>query len=495
MTVADVLIETQVPGLDTILNGGLNRPSLGVIIGTPGAGKTVLASQIIFNAARQGLKTLVFTSFSEGIEQYIQHMRSLAFFDAAMLGDMVQLLTLTSQLTGEDTSPATAIARVIRSSGAKLVLLDGFQGVEPLLSGDQNMRMLLSALATQIHYLNVTIIATIAGEVRDPQLHTEMTVADVAIGLVYKLEARRHQRLLEVMKLRGRSQWAGLHSYQIDRDGMQVFPRIEGYPPIHTRPLPSGRAPFELPELDQLLEGGPNIGTTTLLAGAPGVGKTTLGLHWALAEANPESTSLFVTFAEHPEQLMQKAAAFGLDAQSAIASGKLRVVRITSVDLNPDRVASIVLAELASRQISRLVIDDLTVLLHELGDRARNYLSALNDIVYNARSTSLYLLEIAPFDGMRLNLSSTPMAVLGDNVVVIQQYEIAGKLRRLLAVLRMRLSFFDRTLREVVLDEKAGIQILAPEDSTYGLLTAGALLSGGVAPETPRSRSDGSAAE
>ncbi len=45
------------------------------------------------------------------------------------------------------------------------------------------------------------------------------------------------------------------------------------------------------------------------------------------------------------------------------------------------------------------------------------------------------------FEGLRVNLATTPLAVLGDNVVVVQQYEIGGTLRRLLAVLRMRLSF------------------------------------------------------
>ena len=66
-----MLLPTGMSGLDTILSGGLSRPSLTVIIGTPGAGKTILASHILFNAARHGLKTIVFTSFSEGIEQYI----------------------------------------------------------------------------------------------------------------------------------------------------------------------------------------------------------------------------------------------------------------------------------------------------------------------------------------------------------------------------------------------------------------------------------------
>lgn len=223
------------------------------------------------------------------------------------------------------------------------------------------------------------------------------------------------------------------------------------------------------------------------------MGKTTLGLYWALAEAQPDSVSLFVSFAEHPEQLERKAAAFGLDLHSAIENGSVRVVRVASADLNPDQVAIMLLTELASPQVCRLVIDDISILLHELGERTRDYLSALNDIVYSANVTGLYLLEIAPFNGMRVDLTNTPLAILGDNVIVVQQFEISGELRRLLAVLRMRLSFFDRTLRELVLD-KSGIRILAPEESARGLLATGAQLSGGIAPEDARGAADDEAA-
>lgn len=90
-------------------------------------------------------------------------------------------------------------------------------------------------------------------------------------------------------------------------------------------------------------------------------------------------------------------------------------------------------------------------------------------------------MEIAPFDGLRVQLTNTPLTVLGDNVVVVQQFEIQGHLRRLLAVLRMRLSFFDRTVRELVLDE-TGVHILTPEQTTAGVLETGARLGGGVAP-------------
>jgi circadian clock protein KaiC len=121
------------------------------------------------------------------------------------------------------------------------------------------------------------------------------------------------------------------------------------------------------------------------------------------------------------------------------------------------------------------------VLVHELGDRTRDYLSTLNDMVYRANITCLYLLEIAPFDGLRVQVKNTPLAVLGDNVIVIQQYEIQGQLRRLLAVLRMRLSMYDRTLREFVLDE-TGVHVRTAAESTRSVLETGAQLSGGVAP-------------
>jgi circadian clock protein KaiC len=483
MTVPDALLPTGLPGLDAVLGGGLNRPALALIMGAPGAGKTVLASQIVFHAARRGLQTLVFTAYSEGNDQYIAHMRTFGFFESALLGDTVQLFTLQSQFTADDTSSAESLVCTIRSTGAKVVLIDGFQGIAPLLSEGQSVRTLLAALARHIRYLDATLLLTIAGDARDPQLAAELTVADVAIGLAYTVQGRRHRRLLEVVKQRGRAQLAGLHSYMFDESGVQVFPRIEVYPPPESRPHGGGRAPFGLPELDQLLGGGLNIGTTTLLAGAPGVGKTTLGLYWALATAQTDAISLLLTFGEYPEQLEHKAAAFGLDLQNALARGVVRVLRIAAVDLDPDQVASIVLAELAARPVRRIVVDDIAVLLHELGERTRDYLSALNDILYGADITSLYLLEIPAFEGLRVKLANTSLAVLGDNVVVVQQYEIDGALRRLLAVLRMRLSFFDRTLRELVLDE-SGVRVVKPEERVLEMLKAGAQLSSGVAPDS-----------
>ncbi|KPV51569.1 hypothetical protein SE17_20445, partial [Kouleothrix aurantiaca] len=199
----------------------------------------------------------------------------------------------------------------------------------------------------------------------------------------------------------------------------------------------------------------------------------TLGLHWALAQAETAAASVFVSFAEHSEQLVRKAAALGLDLQRALDDGSVRIVRFRAADINPDYVTSVLLRELAAAEVHRLVIDDISVLLHELGERTRDYLGALNELVYGAHATGMYLHEIAAFDGLRVDLANSPLAVLGDNVIVMQQYEVAGALRRILAVLRMRLSFFDHTLRELVLDE-AGIHITALDASLLRMLATSA---------------------
>jgi circadian clock protein KaiC len=190
----------------------LNRPALALIVGAPGAGKTILASQILFHVGRQGLQTLVFTAFSEGNDQYIAHLRTLEFFEPTLPGDTLKLFTLQSQLSAESQSPAGTIVQTIRSTGAKLVLIDGFQGAAPLLPEGQSVRALLAALAVQLRYLDATLLLTIAGDAHDPQLGAGLTVADVVISLAYTIQGRRHQRLLEVVKQRGRAQLAGLTS-------------------------------------------------------------------------------------------------------------------------------------------------------------------------------------------------------------------------------------------------------------------------------------------
>ena len=445
---AAALVATGVPGLDAVLGGGLSRRSLVSIVGVPGAGKTVLASQILFQAARRGASATIFTSRSEGSDQYLEHLQRFTFFNPALIGSTVRLYTLASHLADQTVSPAAAIAATIQRTKSKIVLLDGLLGAEP---PPLDYSTILSALATQVRYLDTTLLVTLAGSIRDPALYPNLIASDIIVSLNYQVCGHRHQRLLDVVKRRGQAQWPGLHSYRIGDGGLEVFPHITSYPLPAPRatPEPDARAPFGIAELDRLLGGGPPVGSCTLLAGTSGVGKTALGLAWATAD--PATQTLFVTFGEHPEQLVRKAAVYGLDA-AGTHGPSVAVLRFPPANLNPDEVGAAIISAVASGQIARLVIDELALLLEVLGKQARAYIAALNQQLYAAGVTSLYLLEVPYTRELQVSLPHLPVSGLSDNVMLVRHDEREGQRRRQLAVLRMRLSAFDPQPHELVVE-------------------------------------------
>lgn len=461
MTASQELMPTGIEGLDAVLGGGILPNALIFVIGPPGAGKTVLGCQMLFAAARNGISSVILTARSEGHEKLLQHIRAFTFFDQSSLGSQITLLsaqTLTNQPPEEAIS---TLVRTIRETGTRLVLIDGFQGLDVIAADPASSRVFLASLATQMSYLGVTVMLTVAGDAHDKQLNAMLTIADVIIGLSYTLNGVFHMRCVELVKSRGRAQLPGVHSFHIDSTGIVVRPRLEVYPLPRQLEQPSGVALFGLPDLDKHLGGGITAGTTTALAGAPGVGKTLLALTWALQEARSDQVSLFISFRETQAQLIAKGEAFGLPVREAIESGALRVLRFPPVELEPDEVGFQLMQQLQNAQVKRLVIDDSSFLFRSLGHRVNNYCAALVEHFYGEGLSSLCTLQIDPFNGFKLDLSHMPISVLAENLIVIQQVEEQGVLHRLLAVLHMRFNLFNPTLREIILDPQ-GIRIVEP---------------------------------
>src|SRR5687767_14787262 len=92
------LLETGVPNLDLILGGGLRRRSIAMVIGAPGAGKTILAEQMAFHIAARGAAALYLTGFSETHDKLVGHGRALSFFAPELIGQQIQFASLPDLL-------------------------------------------------------------------------------------------------------------------------------------------------------------------------------------------------------------------------------------------------------------------------------------------------------------------------------------------------------------------------------------------------------------
>ncbi|QGN07203.1 circadian regulator CirA [Halorhabdus sp. CBA1104] len=73
------LTTTGIDGLDSILNGGIVTNSTTLVIGTPGAGKSILGLQFIYNGVEQFDERGIFLSFEENREDLAAAAESIGF--------------------------------------------------------------------------------------------------------------------------------------------------------------------------------------------------------------------------------------------------------------------------------------------------------------------------------------------------------------------------------------------------------------------------------
>jgi len=83
-------LPTNVPGLDLVLNGGLEQGAVEVVAGAPGTGKTIIAQQICFANATAEHKALYYTTLSEPHTKLVRHLEPFSFFDPHALGETVE---------------------------------------------------------------------------------------------------------------------------------------------------------------------------------------------------------------------------------------------------------------------------------------------------------------------------------------------------------------------------------------------------------------------
>ncbi|MGN6388181.1 MAG: ATPase domain-containing protein, partial [Burkholderiaceae bacterium] len=87
-------LPTGVPGLDTLLGGGLPEFSFNLIAGAPGCGKTTLCHQIMFSLANPKRKALFFTVLGEPPLKMLRYQQQFSFFDVAKVNESIRFINL-----------------------------------------------------------------------------------------------------------------------------------------------------------------------------------------------------------------------------------------------------------------------------------------------------------------------------------------------------------------------------------------------------------------
>ena len=277
-------LSTGIPGMDTLLCGGLRKGRMYMVLGLPGAGKTILANQICFHQAAQGRRVLYLTLLAESHTDLVGNLQTLSFFDPAVVSGAINYLSAFSVLEqGGLEALAELIRKEVRAHKASLLVLDGMLAAEEMAPSRQALKKFIHGLQVVTGLIGcTTLVLTTGGE---KGLRAEHTMVDGLLLLQQRTFGVRTLRELSVRKFRGSAYKLGRHGFEITGDGLTVYPRLESLVDGHLVPGAGTRErdAFGVAGLDAMLKGGVPAGSTTILFGPPGSGKTLLGLSF-LAE-------------------------------------------------------------------------------------------------------------------------------------------------------------------------------------------------------------------
>jgi circadian clock protein KaiC len=452
-------LSTGVDGLDRVLQGGLFQRSVYIIEGPPGSGKTILGNQMCHHHAATGGQAVYLTLLAESHARMISHLRGLAFFRADLVAKQVHYISGFKVLESEG---LPGLLRVIRETvtpkKAKLLVIDGHVSSVRSAPSDQEYKKFIHELQTVAALAGCSVVMLVS---RDEAggVSPEDNIVDGIIELTDEVAMLRPMRHLQVKKLRGSDHVRGKHTLQIDGAGISVLPRIEAQLlrlPQEARLAPgTRRVAFGVPELDEMLCGGLPASSTTMLLGPTGTGKTILALQFLAAGAAKGERGLFFGFYERPHTLLEKSQRVGLGLDTADRRGLTQFAWEPfgegSIDVLGDRLLRLI----AEHRPQRLVIDGVQGFQQatHYPERLRAVLASVVDALEAQHITTLYTVETSELIEPVIRSPVNGISAVTHNMLLLRHVEENRELHKLISVLKLRDSGFDRRLREFHITE------------------------------------------
>ena len=286
---------------------------------------------------------------------------------------------------------------------------------------------------------------------------------------IITLQLVDNERSIHVAKLRGGTFWRGHHAMRIGSKGLEIFPKLL---PAETDFVLPNKKPISagIPEMDELLNGGLERGTVTIITGPSGVGKTTLGLQFIKEAAGRGERSVVYVFEEAVATLLDRCEGVNIPVRAMVDRGTLSVIKIEALAYSPDEFANLVRLEVEQSGSKIVMLDSISgYKLSFRGDELTRNLHGLCQYLKSRGVTMLLVNEVESITG-DFRVTELGISYLADNIVFLRYLEVRGQLRRAIGVLKKRLSDFEKTLREVEIT-RYGIKVGQPLTQLRGILS------------------------
>lgn len=468
---------TGVSGLDDILGGGLSIGNLFLLEGNPGTGKTTIALRFLLEGASEGEKGLYVTlsetesELRSGAESHGWTLDgNIEVFElvppeSLLDADQQQSLLYSSDLElGETTK---LVFETFERVKPRRLVLDSLSEIRLLAQGSLRYRRQILAFKHYFarHGATVLLLDDLTSEPSDKTVHS------VAHGVIQLEELApdygAERRRMRISKYRGQRFRGGYHDFTIKTGGVAVYPRLVSAE-HHTR-FTRARLTSGIAELDALLGGGLEQGSSTLVMGPAGTGKSTFVLQFMTAAIRRgEKAALFV-FDEELGLLFDRTRSLGFDLEAMRESRALHVEQIDAAELTPGEFAQRVRERVGAAQAKTVVIDSLNGYQAAMPQENALVLHIHELLQYLNRQGASTFLTVAQHGLIGDMKSPVDVSYLADTVILLRYFEALGRVRRAISIIKKRTGQHEETIREFRIGLN-GLSVGAPLEEFQGVL-------------------------
>lgn len=472
-------LPTGMPGLDEILCGGLIPSRTYLIMGAPGTGKTTLALQWLIKS-RQPKQKALYISLAElkqdienNLENFGWHLDNIELLDLSPVSmphdrklDEYHVFT---PVEVEQTSIWKTLFQSIIDSNPDLLVIDSVSTLRFLSADTYQFRKHILELTKFLNRHEITSMLLFEPTERESATSVSLSVDGVlhlrrenSPGYVVEL------RYLEVEKIRGSAFLSSYHPFKLSNMGVEIFPHIiekTGKCPFIEEYVTSG-----VVALDEMLGGGIESGTTTIISGPTGSGKSTLATQFLIHSAAEGKPGLVIMFEESAEFMIHRCLSIGTPIDDLLSKNMLKLVRINPMETYPDELLAMVRALVEEGNYKLVMIDSLrgyTMAMQEFGFKTllphlHNLLTYLN----RQRVSTFLINEIDTFP----NFTEHGLSHACDNMILLRFAERSGKVLKIISCLKKRLGDFQTQSREMLITTN-GLMLSDPLENTHGILS------------------------
>jgi len=221
-------VKTGIPGLDDMIEGGLERKSVIVLAGEAGSGKTTFAMQYLYSGAALYKEPGLYITFEEQKGSLYRHMARMGW-DLEKLEKEKKIFVLEYPPHEVDSfiNQGNVIEDLIRENGIQRIVVDSATSLALLREDEYKRRQALLKTIDSLRKWGATTIMLSEAVMKGGRLNVRFGIEYLADGLILIYNIRKgdsRELALEIFKMRGTAHERKLCLMKITGKGIVLYP-------------------------------------------------------------------------------------------------------------------------------------------------------------------------------------------------------------------------------------------------------------------------------